>query len=131
MTQRALLLISVVAACGDPLPPITGTQALQIDMVSPTDTGAIDSRICSTLPCPQAGQQPVTSATVNVTAIGPDGQMDTSYTNDVQVYVNFLGTLTPYLCDPSSAAQCNALATIHVQDGIATNAVVPDRKSNV
>ncbi|HSD88586.1 MAG TPA: hypothetical protein VLB44_13755 [Kofleriaceae bacterium] len=81
MKRFAFLLL--VAGCVETRDPITGTQSLHIDLKSPTGDP----------------MNPLTSTTVtiDVTAIGPDGQPDTAYNNSVQVYVNFLGTLTPYL----------------------------------
>src|SRR5215211_4322118 len=83
--KNALLLLAL-AACVDTRDPIMGTQSLKIDLISPAP-GSIASRL------PDASRTVV----VDVTALDPDGKLDTSYNNAVQVYVNFLGTLTPYL----------------------------------
>lgn len=83
-TLAAVLLL--LPACVDTRDPITGTQSLRVDLKSPagSDANRLDPATATT-------------ATIDVTAIGPDGQPDTTYNNQVQVYVNFLGTLTPYL----------------------------------
>ena len=84
MRYAALVLL---VACTDTRPPITGTQSLKVDVVTPADLGTFDRRL-------PAG---MTNVTMMLTALGPDGQPDTSYANKLAVYVEFLGTLTPYL----------------------------------
>jgi len=86
--MRLSLLASVVAlgACVEHRGPITGTQSLQIDLVSPADPGSIDVRL------PDGAR----AVTASVTALGPDGQIDATFHNTVQVYAQYLGTLTPY-----------------------------------
>src|SRR3990167_7161887 len=76
----------VLAACVETKDPIEGTQSLRIELKSPT-TGSIFNRL------PDA----MRSVVVDVTALDANNAVDTSYENSVQVYVNFLGTLTPYL----------------------------------
>ncbi|MBV8755883.1 MAG: hypothetical protein JO257_01330 [Deltaproteobacteria bacterium] len=76
-----------LAACVDHQPPITGTQSLQVTLTSPTDPGDIDHRLPDT----------ARSVTLSVTAKGPNGDTDTTFSNKLQVYAHFLGTLTPYL----------------------------------
>lgn len=102
MKRAALLLVA--AACTDTKPPITGTQSLQVTITSPSDPGSADARLPDT----------ARTVTYNLQAIDQDGNPDPSYTRDVQVYVQYLGTLTPYLGEPP-------LATVHVQDGVAMN----------
>jgi hypothetical protein len=104
---RLVVLALVLAACVKHNPGITGTQSLQVEVVSPTDTGSVTSRLPDT-------QRTVV---INVTAIGPDDEMDTTYNNALQVYVLYLGTLSPYL----GAAP---LATIQMVDGAAMNQTV-------
>jgi len=101
MKRYALLLL--LGGCVETRDPITGTQSLHIDLKTPTGDP----------------MNPLTSTTVtiDVTAIGPDGQPDTTYNNTVQVYVNFLGTLTPYLGGPP-------LSTIAMSSGKATNQTI-------
>jgi hypothetical protein len=69
--------------------PIEGTQSLRVELVSPTTGGAQNMRLPDT-------QRMIT---INVTAIDPDGNVDTSFNRDVQVYSQFLGTLTPKLTE--------------------------------
>ena len=54
------------------------------------------------------------TVTYNLQALDQDGNPDASYTRDVQVYVQYLGTLTPYLGQ-------TPLATVHVANGVAMN----------
>ncbi len=84
--MRALALLLALAACTDHRAPITGTQALQVDLVTPSNPGTISNRL------------PPAMRTVSMTikAIDAQGQLDTSYNKQLQVYVQFLGTLTPY-----------------------------------
>ena len=101
--MKRYLLLLALAACVDTREPVTGTQSLRIELVSPSP-GSAES------PLPASENKVV----VNVTAIGPDGEIDTAFDNPVRVYVNFLGTLTPYL---DSAP----LTTIQMNGGVATN----------
>ncbi|HTL34163.1 MAG TPA: hypothetical protein VL326_13630 [Kofleriaceae bacterium] len=100
--KRTLLLLLLVG-CVDTRDPITGTQSLRVELKSMT--GSTQNRL---------DPNTATPAIIDVTAIGPDGQADTSYNNSVQVYVNYLGTLTPYLGNPP-------LATIAMSGGHAMN----------
>ena len=105
MNRYLLCLAPLLAAsaCVDTRDAITGTQSLKIELKTP----AGDS------------MNPLTSytVTVDVSALGPEGELDTSYNNQVQVYVNFLGTLTPYLGSPP-------LAQIQMAAGKATNQTI-------
>lgn len=106
----ALAVVAVVAAaaaCTTTNAPVTGTQSLAVELVLPTDPGTVDTRLPST----------VRSLTVSVTALGPDGQIDTSFDRDVQVYAQYLGTLTPYLGG-------TPLARWHLTAGTITNQTV-------
>jgi hypothetical protein len=101
--MKRYLLLLALAGCVDSRDAITGTQSLRIELVSPSPGSETDR-----LPSSE------NTIVVNVTAIGPDGEVDTSFDNPVRVYVNFLGTLTPYLDAPP-------LATIAMSGGTATN----------
>ncbi|NVB84344.1 MAG: hypothetical protein HOV81_38565 [Kofleriaceae bacterium] len=89
--KRALFCIAplVASACVETKDPIVGTQSLKIELKSPTGDA----------------MNPLTDYTVmvDVSALDADGEIDTSYNNQVQVYVNFLGTLTPYFGGPPLA----------------------------
>lgn len=104
--KRTTLFLLVLGACVDTRDPIAGTQSLRIALKSPA-------------PGSEASRLPDTARTVviDVSAIDADNQVDTSYNNQLQVYVNFLGTLTPYLGG-------TALATVNMNAGVATNVTV-------
>jgi hypothetical protein len=102
-----LLSLLVSLGCTDTRPAIEGTQSLAITLVDPTDTGAPDRRLPDTQ----------RSVTINVEARDANGDLDTSFDKDVQVYAQFLGTLSP-----SFGAQ--PLATFHVTAGVASNQVI-------
>jgi hypothetical protein len=104
--NRYLLLLALVG-CVETRDPITGTQSLRIELVSPTSPGSLAQRL----------DDSARTIVVNVTAIDADGELDTSFNNPVRVYVNFLGTLTPYLDMPP-------LATIAMSAGKSTNQTV-------
>jgi hypothetical protein len=82
--MAALLLLG---ACTEMKDGIEGTQSLQVELVSPASGGSTTDR----LPDSQR------AVTLNVTALDPDGEVDTTYNHNVQVYSQFLGTLTPKL----------------------------------
>lgn len=102
MKRAAFLLVA--AACVDHKAPIEGTQSLAVTITSPADPGSMDNRLADT----------ARTVTYNLQALDQDGNPDASYTRDVQVYVQYLGTLTPYLGQ-------SPLATVHVANGVAMN----------
>ncbi len=103
--KNALILL-VLAGCVETRDPITGTQSLRIELVTPADPGSFENRLGD-----------VSSVVVNVTALDANGEVDASFANPVRVYVNFLGTLTPYLDMPP-------LATVQMSAGVATNQTI-------
>lgn len=96
-----------LGACVDHEPLLPETTSLKVEVLSPTDLGTHDVRI--------AGE--VDQAHVKVTAIGNDGQPDTGVNGDVEVYVQFLGSLTPELAMPP-------LTTITLTDGVSGDSTV-------
>ncbi|MCA9676734.1 MAG: hypothetical protein H6709_22700 [Kofleriaceae bacterium] len=76
-----------LAGCTDQLPGIEGTQSLKVELVSPADPGSVDQRL----------PDDALSVSLRVQALDEQGQLDTSFTGDVDVYVQFLGSLTPEL----------------------------------
>jgi hypothetical protein len=86
MTLQLAVLAALVAACIDSRAPIKGTQSLQIDLVSPTDPGSITNRLADT----------ARAVTFKITAYDANDKVDTSYNKTLQVYVQYLGTLSPY-----------------------------------
>ena len=84
-TSYTVLLLGLIA-CVDTRAPIKGTQSLKIELTSPADPGSIMNRLPDT----------ARSVSFTITALDQDGNPDSSFNNTVQVYVQFLGTLTPY-----------------------------------
>lgn len=107
MMNRTTLCVLVLAGCVDTKPGIEGTQSLEVGIVSPADLGSVDNRLPDT-------QRTIT---LNMTARGPDNNIDETFTKELRVYANFLGTLTPELPEMP-------LATIDMVNGTATGAVV-------
>ena len=107
MTRFFLLAPLSLVACVDTRDPIAGTQSLRVTLVSPTSPGSFDNRLPDT----------ARSVTVDVEALDAQNATDTSFANPVRIYVNFLGTLTPYLdADP--------LATVTMAGGRGTQTVM-------
>jgi hypothetical protein len=104
--MRRYLLLLALAGCVETRDPIVGTQSLRIELVSPSP-GSFGNRLGD-------GDRTIV---VNVTAIDAEGEVDTTFNNPVRVYVNFLGTLTPYLDMPP-------LQTISMNAGKSSNATV-------
>jgi hypothetical protein len=96
-----------LAACVDHKPGVTGTQSIGVELVDPADPGDLQRRL-------PAGAHTIE---INVTAFDAGKQVDASFDRDVQVYVQFLGTLTPTLGTAP-------LATIHMAAGQATGQIV-------
>ncbi|MBI3179053.1 MAG: hypothetical protein HYZ27_05290, partial [Deltaproteobacteria bacterium] len=99
--------LSRVGACVDQIPLTPETTSLKVEVLAPADLGTHDERITGD----------VEQAQVKVTAIGTDGLTDTAFNGDVEVYVQFLGSLTPELAMPP-------LTTITLTDGVADSATV-------
>ncbi len=107
MRRVAFFGVLALAACVDHRGPITGTQALKVELTSPADPGSVTNRL------------PDTAKTVSlkVTAYDAENKVDTSYNAKLQVYAQYLGTLTPYL-------GATPLATIQMAGGIGTLATL-------
>ena len=82
----ASFLVGLVG-CVEELPPIEETTSLRVEVTAPADLGSRDTRLPAT----------VDEADIKVTAVGADGEVDTGFSGDVEVYVQFLGSLTPEL----------------------------------
>ncbi len=106
-TAMFSLLPLALVSCTDDRASITGTQSLQITLVSPTDPGSPDDRLPDT-------QREVT---IDIVAKDVDNELDTTFDADVQVYAQFLGTLSPDFGEVP-------LATFHVTAGVANGNTV-------
>jgi hypothetical protein len=110
--RRAILAAGVLAGCVDHRAGISGTQSLGVELVSPADPGAIDRRL------PDA----VRVVTLNLTAYDADFNVDATFDRDVQVYAQFLGTVTPTPTLSSRDGRvATPLATFHLTAGKAMN----------
>lgn len=86
-------LLAAVATCTTTNPGVEGTQSLRITLVTPADPGDLDH------PLPD-GERTIT---VSIEALDEQGEVDTSFDRDVDVYAQFLGGLTPQLGKPPLA----------------------------
>ena len=89
--MRAAILLAcaplVAGACVDTRAPIAGTQSISVTLTSPADPGSLANRLPDT----------ARAVSFDVSAVDADGKPDASFDHQLQVYVNYLGTLTPYL----------------------------------
>lgn len=81
------LLVMLGGGCVDELPPIEGTSSLRVEVVSPADLGSESSRL-------DDSQRQVT---LNIVALDNQNQEDLEFSGTLDVYVHFLGGLTPEL----------------------------------
>lgn len=88
MHARIFVLLAL-SGCVDHKDPIAGTQSFSVELVSPAIGGDIDHRL-------SVNDRTIT---VNLTALDADRNVDTSFNGQLQIYVQFLGTLTPSLDD--------------------------------
>lgn len=105
--KRLLLISAVLGGCVDHRDPLAGTQSIVVQVKSPSSVGSVDVRLPDT-------QRDVV---VDLTAKDADGETDTSFTAELQVYAQFLGTLTPLFGE-------EPLATVQMTNGVATDATI-------
>ena len=116
--RRAIRVLGAALAltgCVDRPPGVTGAQSIRVELVTPSDPGAIDRRL----------PDMVRAITLNLTAYDAASAVDTTFDRDVQVYAQFLGTVTPTptLSDPSGHV-ATPLARFHLTAGRAMNQTV-------
>jgi len=108
-------LCYALAGCVDHHAAITGTQSLGVELVTPMDPGDIDHRLPD-------GQRTIT---VNLTAYDAAFAVDPTFERDVEVYAQFLGTVTPTpTLDGLSKLVATPLATFHLTAGKVMNQTV-------
>ena len=105
MNKACLLLL--VAGCVDHTDAVTGTQSIQVELVSPSATGDVDNRL----------DDSARAIRINLRALNADGELDTAFDQPVRVYAQFLGTLTPDLNQMP-------LATVPMSGGVGMGAQV-------
>lgn len=104
----ALLSCVLFAGCVERLPPLDETTSLRVELLAPTELGTPDQ------PAP-----PATSATIRVTAIDANNEVAVDHNGTADVYVQFLGSLTPPL------GSLAPLAQVPIVNGVSAEAVVP------
>ncbi len=83
---RPLILAAIATVgCVETLPPLDETTSLAVELVAPADPGAPDRRL----------DDSARTVMIRVTAKDAQNQVDTGVTRTLQVYVQFLGSLTP------------------------------------
>ncbi len=103
--MKWLAFAVLLAGCVDHEPgEVTGTQSLRVDLITPSSPGTPDAPLLAS----------ERTLVFNLTALDPEGNVDTTYDADVQAYAEFLGTLTPDLGSPP-------LAHFHLTAGVAMN----------
>ncbi|HEU4728632.1 MAG TPA: hypothetical protein VFT22_12100 [Kofleriaceae bacterium] len=102
-----VLALVALTGCVDRRSGITGTQSIAVELIDPVDPGDLQHRL-------PAGAHAIE---VNLAAYDAENRLDPSFDRDVQVYVQFLGTLTPTLGS-------RPLATIHMTAGQATGQTI-------
>jgi hypothetical protein len=105
--SNKLFILLALAGCTENRGAIEGTQSLEVELVTPTSGGTVMSR----LPDSQR------TITINLRAKDAEGALDTTFNEEVRVYAQYLGTLTP-------AIDKAPLLTIQMTNGVAMNATI-------
>jgi len=98
---------ALLTGCVDHQPGVEGTTSLRLILVAPTDPGTVDDRL----------DFADRTVTLRLEALDAQGELDTTLTGSLNLYVHYLGSLTPELDQPP-------LATIPMTDGVTQNATV-------
>jgi hypothetical protein len=104
MAMRKTFILLALVGCTDTRDAIVGTQSLEVQLVSPASPGTPDAPLSDS----------ARTIVVNVYAKDAQNQLDASFTAKVQVYAQFLGTLTPSFGE-------TPLLSFDVTDGVAEN----------
>ena len=103
------------AGCVDHHAGITGTQSIGVELVTPMDPGDLQHRLPDGL----------RSITVNLTAYDAAFAIDPTFERDVEVYAQFLGTVTPTpTLDSLTQMVPKLLPTFHLTAGKVMNQTV-------
>jgi hypothetical protein len=106
MKNTVAIAVVALAACTETQSPVTGTQSIQVTLISP-DPGTPDDPI----------DVSVRTVQLDLAAKDENNQLDTSFSANLQVYAQFLGTLTPEF-------GTQPLATVQMTDGVANNVLI-------
>jgi hypothetical protein len=87
MKKLALLALLMVGGCVDHEPGVTGVQSFHVELIGPADPGSPDMPL----------DDNARTVTIKVSALDETNEIDTTFEGDLDVYVQFLGTLTPEL----------------------------------
>jgi hypothetical protein len=105
--MKRLALLLLLGACVDHEPGIAGTQSLVVTLADGTVPGTPDE------PRDSADR----TVAISIEARDEDNAIDTGFNADVDVYVQFLGGLTPALGE-------TPLERVSVRDGVAVDATI-------
>ena len=94
------LLVCLQAGCEEEKAAITGTQSLRVELVTPADPGSVGERL----------DDSDRDVSLVISALDEDAEVDASFSGEVDVYVHFLGGLTPDL-------GAEPLTTVHIEEG--------------
>jgi hypothetical protein len=104
-----------LAGCVEHKDSITGTQSIAVELVAPASPGDLQHRLPDGL----------RTVTVNLTAYDAAFEIDATFDRDVEVYAQFLGTVTPIpTLDDLGRLVAIPLATFHLTAGKAMNQTV-------
>ena len=84
--------LAALVACSDQLAPLEGVSSLRVEVTDPSDLGSRDS--------PLADAE--LTVTVAISAIDAQGHVDPSFSGNIDLYVHYLGGLTPELSSVDS-----------------------------
>lgn len=108
LALAALCAVPLAVACTDELPPLEGTTSFRVDLSQPTDTGSPTDRL----------DDDARDVVFDITTLDVNGDVDTGFSGEVDIYVHHLGSLTP----PADSGQVLRRATL--TNGIAENIAI-------
>ena len=120
----ATLALAGLAGCVDHEPGLIVTQALQVEItkvadIAPPELGSEDAPLDPTCADPDVDCD--REVQIVVTAIGPDGLVDTDFNFNVQVRAQFLGRVTPEI-----GTQPLGLVELVNGESVPTSVVLPE-----
>jgi hypothetical protein len=105
--SNKLFILLALASCTENRGAIEGTQSLEVELVTPASGGTVMNRLLDS-------QRTIT---VNLRAKDAEGALDTTFNEEVRVYAQYLGTLTPGI-DKAP------LVSVTMTNGVAMNVTV-------